>query len=446
MRTHWTGIRAIAASLIALSAALPALAAQSARQGPLKESLDMESAVALAEKANPDLRNAAIALRGAVRDYEARYAAYLPSLSASASLGAGGNVFLDPGTGRPRETDPTSMNFRLGMSLPLGSDLPYDLRQKGIDLESQRIDMENARLAVRRDTRKAVLALIKAGEDVELRARAIRAANETLARTKTKYELGAASEQSYLEAALKASTLGPSLLQAQADRRRLMVSLARVLGFSGDVELEIAGSLKELQGPVEPDRGSSAGDSLASHPQMRKSEISLSSLRNNLEKARRAFFPSFSASLSWSTNVSPVFDPASWAGMADNGSLSLGLSLPIDSWMPNSRSKLSLEKVRDSLELAELKRAGALQSLRDSLAQVLSDLELHAATMESNGLSIDQAKRSLEWVRESWNRGQASMKTLEDAEEALFNAETNLIASRYKYLSSLCDLAYLVER
>ncbi len=410
--------------------------------------LSLDKALELVERENPDMRAALIALNAALREHQARFNAYLPSLSARMSGDIKGN-FISKAEGSAEgssSTAPTSLGLKIDMSLPLGSDIGFDIKQKTYDLEAQGLSLAMLKAQLRRDTRKAYLALVKAEEDIELRRRAIRLAQDRFTRTKARYEAGFSSEQEFLRAELNVQTLSPALLQAQSDKRKLMLALARILGYQGDVELIVSASLKDISGPAEPEQASQAQARLDSHAQLRKADIDMAGLKNNLEKARRSLLPAFSAGLSWSTSVKGVFEAESWQKISDSASLSLGLSLPIDSWLPRSKAELARAKIEDGIRSAEIKRKTSLQGLNDSLDQLVSDIELHKATMESNQRAIDLSRRALDWSRQAWEQGRAGIKELEDAEEALFSAENNLISNRQKYLLSLCDLAYILEQ
>jgi outer membrane protein TolC len=409
-----------------------------------KIDLDLDAALALAQKANPDLVNAAIALESTFREYSARMGVFMPSLSARISFGAASELLLKgEQSSAPGASDPTSMSVNLGLSLPLGSDLAFDVRQKVADLKIQELAFSMLKAQVRRDTRKAYFSLIKAGEDLELRKRSFKQANDRFGRTKVKYEQGLSSELEYLRAELAVHTSRPALLQAEADKAKLMLGLARILGYVEGVELVVTGGLADMAEPVSSDSIDRAR--LDGNPQVEKLDLELDALRATLEKAKAATLPSFSGSLSWSTSARKLFTAETWSGLTDSGSVSLGLNLPIDSWLPNSKADLARKRMEDNLRVQKLKRDAALRSLKDSLDQIASDLSLHEENMTLNRKAIDLSKKALEWTRQSWEQGRASIKDLEDAEEAMFNAEYALIANRYKYLSSLSDLAYLLE-
>ncbi len=432
---------------LAFAAALLLVGRAFSQESPVERvDLSLEQALVMVERANPDLVVAAISLETVLREYNARMSAYVPSFNARFSLGLGSALFLKGDSGHGSgAVDPTSIGLNLGMSLPLGNDLRFDIRQKGSDLESQRLTLAAAGAQVRRDTRKAYFSLVKAGEDLELRKRALKLAGDRFNRTKSKYDQGLSSEQEYLRAELAVQTLRPAVLQAEADRAKLMLALARILGFPGKVDLAVSANLDDLADPIKAEEAENGRERLSDGNQIKKYNIDLDGLRASLERAKAALLPTFTASLAWSSSVKGAFTADAWAGLQDSASLSLGMSLPIDSWIPNSKAALARMRIEDSVKIQEQKRRTALRALNDNLDQILSDIGLQKENMNLNRRAIVLAQKSMDWTRQAYDQGRAGIKDLEDAEDALFGAQYNLIANRYKYLTSLCDLAYLLE-
>jgi len=428
-----------ASPLIAQSPSLEKTKPLAAEVDKTAKIISLDDALDLVVRSNPDLEETRITLKNLVRVYENQWREYLPDFSASLSFGAGGTLFLP---GEANSGDSSSLSLRSTISTSLDFSLAEQKIQKELNLRAAEISQNNLISQLRRDTRKAYISILSAQENLKLQTRNLQQAEDRYKLSQKKYQLGALTEQDLLKAELNAQTLKPALLQAKANLAQLKKSFARILGFPRDYNFELNGVLNDHfldEESVKPELFSS--DKVYSQ---KKYSLDLQSNQNNIELNQKSHLPSISASLAWALSPSDIFDAETWENLSDRWSLSLGLSLPISAWLPGSSVRQKDLQLREEQEILLLQKKKDQEIVWDTFENLLAELDLLKANLVLNKQTLNLAQKALQSSRLAWEAGRLSSTDLEGAEEALFIAQNDLLSNQYRYLSSLCDLIYIL--
>jgi outer membrane protein TolC len=363
-----------------------------------------------------------------------------PSLSLSASAGhtwpSGSGL---PGAGAE---DYASYSYSLSASQELlGSG-----GRSWLELEASRHSLESARADHREQVLSKVLEVLTAYYSVvesrgllESARRAHRRSTQQLERTQSLYDVGGATSLELTQA------------QVGESRDRLTVTRRRQALTAAYYDLyEAAGLEPDGSYAVNPDAvleplSAREAEQLAldwsTNPGLVSAEMSVRESSASLSASRRSYWPTLSASGSWSwsddeADLGDVYDNDTW-------NVSLNLSWPVfDGWLRESsirtaraqylRSRAVLEGVRRSL-------ATAAASARD---QLLASVESYRIA----GMARDHAQRQLELSRRSYEMGALSLLDLLDAQRELAEAEASVVGARRECLVAEAQLMVLMGR
>jgi len=179
----------------------------------------------------------------------------------------------------------------------------------------------------------------------------------------------------------------------------------------------------------------------SNNPSLRASLERLEEARLGSEADRRLYWPSLSASGSWSWNGSR-FDLGDIPD-EDGWNVSVNLTWNIfDGWYRESRIKSS--------RAAWLRSDASHQSLENSLntriANSHESLLISIRNYELAGLSFDYAMEQLELSQMSYDLGGLSLLDLLDAREVLAEAEATLVSARISCLEDEAGLLVMLGR
>jgi outer membrane protein TolC len=367
-------------SLLLLSAALSSAAAQAA-------SLAWEPALQEAAAHNSDLRKASEDLRQADMDLRVARAAFLPSASASASLGQGGSYQADgvPGTFGAGQN---SSSARLSASYTLfnGFGDLASLASAQAAMRSTEAAMQAARASVSFQLRSAFLDLLQAQErETQARDTAKRRA-DNVDLVQMRFTAGLENKGSLLQTQAQAAQADADAAKATRARRRSAEELGRLMGRdpAASADLEAAGVLET---PALPEQGSLKVDAL---PSVEQALSARESAEQALRKQKGTWLPTLGASASVGRSG------GDW--LSEDGSWSAGLSLSLPLFTGGSRLAQTLQ-ASSRLDAARIAEQAArdqayadLRSAYDALADAVDAAQVQAKFLEAGEVRAEVAQ------------------------------------------------------
>ena len=427
------------------------------------EPLTVENALEIALENSLDLYTAERNLETAGREYQSRYNALYPSLTATASLNRSNETSYtsrlipinqsSPGvydqimsyrSEEPRLYLSTGVQASLTLNPALGDGMKYLM----LAYESSGLEREQAEAALRRDVKVSFHNLLYLEKSIELTRNSMETLRQEYELAGVDYQNGRISELELLTTQVAYKNMEPVLAGQITSYKELRSAFFLLLGVDPDDELKLQGTI-ELPDDVSeilkitPDL-SNRFDLAAIDLSEAQTEI------NRKSTLHQGFFPSLTLSASYEPVVSDPFGDETWDDgfgdpWTDAGSAGLTVTVPLDSWLPGSSDRNSLAAFDASLEiLAEQKETTA----RDALAEIellkdkLTDSLLNIESLE---LNVTVAGRAYELTEEGYRAGTQEFLTLEEAEDDLNSAEQNLLQEKLNFLTTLFDFEYALN-
>jgi len=396
--------------------------------------ISLEEALQLGRTNNLSLTSTALDVNTAKRDVDTSWNLFIPTLSLTLSNAGSSPVFK----AAPKDS---AINMGLGVSLSatltLNPAVKSQMDSYQIAYQIQQVTYEQAKAEVERTITKLFYYLLMEEQNINVQQANLELAQKQHEEVKLKYEQGFASELEVLSSQLAAERLKPSLQQAKNAYASNLLTLKAMLGMDLDQELTVEGEIPSMVKELEVQQ-------LAEYLQKSYSiallDLNMAQLRTTKElNSKQALLPSITIGGSydlsfWNDSYSNDF--------SDSAMYSIGLRIPLDGLLPNSRTKIGLAKLDDSLQKLALQRQQAVRQLEVSVVGQVQNLNMLASQAELANQSLELTEKVYMMNLIQYESGYITRVALEEAQNNLLGARQQVLALQFQYISSLIDLIY----
>lgn len=301
-------------------------------------------------------------------------------------------------------------------------------------------------------------------EQAGLIQRSLERVQESLEETRALNRAGLSSDYDVLRLEVELANLEPDLRRAANEARRVQRELVTALSLPDGTELEVAGSLAEmdLADPQEnsPENarlldlmgielsGEYAQDESAELVELaraRNSTLQQAGLNTELRGAelqaeRALYLPQVFLFGSYDVNAEQNGTP-DFFGQGNQRAYgrSVGVRVTVPVFTGFSRDA-RVDQMRAQLRSSEIERDLASDQVRDQVRSLYERTEEAQLRARSQGLAVEQARRGYEIASAQYREGLSSQLELTDAEVALRQSEFNYAQAVFDYLSSRAQL------
>ena len=427
-------------TLLMLAAGL-AGAGSSGAQAP---KITLAEAVERAARVQPSVIQAG----GSVRTAEARQrtasGAFLPNFSLSSGIGRSfseGPQRVDPNTGQVISGNSTNQSITNSISssvdLFTGFRRGNEKRAANASRDAADASYLNARNTQQLTTTNQFFDALAAEHLLQVRGAAVRRAEEQLKIAVAKLHAGRGIRPDSLRSVVTLGNAQLQLVNARAALATAEANLGRLVGLDGPIGAQEDSAFYSILPSV--DTAGLRAEAMAQAPSVKSAEASAASARAAIKVAKASYFPTLSLSGSMSLNGSRANDYDFLQGRQFN----LGLSWPIFNRFQREANIVSSQVSAENAE------ATAAESRR----QVLASLTTYIASLESARLrigisqtSVLAAQEDLRVQQERYRLGAATIVDVLTSQEALDQAEVDLVNARFDYLRARAQISALNGR
>jgi outer membrane protein len=392
------------------------------------EGLDIEGAVKFAVERNLGLGRDALSLAALDRAAKASGNLLYPTVS------AGTGVTRSSSKSYTSEAQRWSAYGSLSLSLSLSPSIRAKIDKLRLQYESGLVSYEQARRSLELEVRSSFYSILLAQAKLDLALQNRERERASYEQVKTKSAAGLAPELDLLSAQASYEATVPSVASARATVEDDLADFRLLLGLDADAPLKLKGSLDQARAVTQDAAAAAVEKAQGSE------SLALLSLRKQLEVARvsrrLAAASVASPSLALAAKTYPLLsDWDSGGSLNDTGSVSLGLSLPLDGLLPSSSARVALAEADDEIaslesQIKEEKASG--ESSVVSLARSISTAALSLASLETYA-TLAQKKYDL--TREAYQKGFKDLSDVESAASDLDSARLDVLSQEYTLLA-----------
>ncbi len=425
--------------LLALFAGLGLAAPLAAQQVP---SVTLEEAIRRAQQVQPAVVQARGSLKNADAQVRSATGAFLPSLNATSSGTRSYNETQRVGPTGELESGGSSTNsvsFGLSSSVDLftGFRRGADRRNARATQSAAEAGVTNAEFQAGLTATQQFFDALAAQQLVRVREASVRRAEEQLNLSVAKLRVGSATRSDSLRSVVNLGNAQLALVSAGSDVTRTQAALARTIGVDGRVEA--ADDSVFYTPSVALDTVALNQEAMAASPQVQAAEASSIAAEAAVKAARAAYYPTLalSGSAGWSGNDRTDYQ------LFANRQLQLGLSWPI---FNRFQREQTIATRLSSLDAAEASAQDARRQVLASLTTQYAAVEAARVRIDITRTSVTAATEDLRVVSERYRVGAATILDVLNSQEALAQAEVDVVTARFDYLKARAQIEALIGR
>ena len=416
----------------------------SARLHGQERVVTLADAIKLSERVQPAVVRAAGEIQTAAAQRRSAWGSYLPSLSASSSassFSSEGPSRIDPVTGQLLSGN--TSNRSLSTSLSASVDLFTGFR-RGAEMGAARASQSaaeasfvDARFQQALATTNQFLDALAAQQLVGVRETSVRRAEEQLKTSIAKLHAGSATRSDSLRSRVTLGNAQLDLIRAQTDLATAEAGLARLIGETGRVKaLDDSAFYRVVE---MPDTAALRAEAEGKSPRIQSAAASADAARAGLKASRAAYWPSLSlsANTAWNASRSNDYD------LFNQRQLSLGLRWSL---FDGFERELAVAERSASLEVADATAADERRAVAAEFTARLAELTAARAQIEITLTSVVAATEDLRVQQERYRLGASTIVDVLTSQEALNQAEVDVVVARFDYLRAKASLEALIGR
>lgn len=254
------------------------------------------------------------------------------------------------------------------------------------------------------------------------------------------YEIGVASEYDKTRARVAATTLEPSILDAENSITALKLQLKVLMGMDVNVDIEPAETLDDFKYKIY-ENTLNVDTSLVNNTNLRQLDLQTDYLNQALKVQKMAWAPTLNGTINymWNSmsNGSPFknfnWNPYSQAGIALT-------------WNLFSGGQRYYKQKQAEIAVREMKwqRENLTRGLNSQVQTQLNSIKSNLKQIESNAASVALAEKSNNIIQESFKLGVGTFLQIQDTQNALLGARLSYYQAIYNLLVSQSDLELLL--
>lgn len=387
--------------------------------------LTLEECISLAKENNLSIKVHKNTLNDLKRKNETSWNSVSPSIKGDAA-------FQDDFTNKTTE----SFSISGSLGLTLSTNLYSTIKGAKLNYENGLLTYNQAVKQIEMSVRKTFYDLIYKTEYFSFQSQNLLTAKKNYEQNLEKFKNGKISELDVMSSRVSYEQKKPVLEEARIDLTNNLELFKNIIGVDFDDEIKLDGSLDfllELKDIKLPPKENPS-------PDVQAAKFAVEIAENNLLAQR---FSSYSPVITGTYKYGQTLniDNSLWN---ETSSLSVGVSIPLDSYLPWSSSAVSINSKKESLESAKLNLEDAEKSIRVNTENALRKINQIISMLEVSKETVALAKKTYEMTETAYNYGKTDFLTLQNASDNVLNAEVSLKNQAKTLMETLLDTEYLL--
>ncbi len=403
-----------------------------------KVTLTADDAVELALQTHIDIKRSQITLKQTQRESSHSWNSLLPSIKATASGSRQGALKSENKTAQNTQ----ELSAGLSASLTIDSGLGAKIKKLKSAYQAQQASYEDTVRSTESAVRQSFYNLLYLKEKVAAAKSTLESYQSQYDQTKNKYDRGVVPELDLLTAQVNLETSKPDVDSALASYYNTLHEFLNTIGlelpFSTDVEL--SGSLDDAETVqrIGPEVIKGCEDK---SPAVRQLQDAL----RTAEYAKQyAYNSAYLPSLTLGANIFPEFHSKNLETSDSSDkpywNVSIGISLPLDSWIYGSSARDTVAAQDDTIQDYKLQIADKKKTVRTSIIEKLTNIETSQKTLKARHLNLELAEKSYKMTEEAYQRGTKDLLALQSSLDTLHSARLQLREEQYTLLKNVLEL------
>jgi outer membrane protein len=415
----------------------------------------LAQALQLGIRDQPSMVQARQNVRVAVAGERQAVAAFLPSVSTSASTGTSGGSRINQ-FGVPTTVDSyysSSLGITASWDVFTGFRRGAQRSSASATSDQREAAQRQQEYAIALATKQAFFATLEAAELVGVQQTQLHLTGEQLKLVSERLRLGATTRSDSLRAMVTQLNAQLGLINAQSSLRTAQANLGRAIQVPGLVMAVYDTALEARVTTL--DTAALMREALAGAPSVLQAEAAAAAARAQVAVSRSSYLPTANLSLgnTWGSGLPPSKDstgaviPGTSTASPFSGRYASGWSARFTVTYPlfnNLTRETNFVTADANLQAAVASARDAQLALQAGLLQQISALDAAAASIDVSRASVTAATEDLRMQTERYRLGAVTIIEVLTSQANLEQAQVNLVTARYNYLVAHAQLEALV--
>ena len=389
--------------------------------------LTIDDAVILAADNNLSLKRNQLALNQLELKDKYSWNSVSPSIGASAQFGNG------------LQENSTSLSISGNVSFRLTPSLYSSIKSAKLNYENGITSYETAVKTVEKNVRQIFYSLIYSKENLSLLNRNLETAKQRYDLSQEKFSRGQLSELDLLTTQMNYESLKPSYESAEIAYENSIANFKQLLGINQNEQIELIGNLDEMMNvSINQDLLEYNIEELPTVKEI-KSKIELAKT-NLLATKFSAWGPSISLGYNASKAGQDMTGEFAWADFKQ--SVSVGVSIPLDGYLPWSNGSLSVSAQKSNLEDLNLQLENEKTTVELTIKKYIKEINQAKSQLSSLQNNVTLAQKTYDMTLNAYNYGSRDLLTLQNAADSLLKSKNQLQSQVYNLICKIMDLEF----
>jgi outer membrane protein len=404
----------------------------------------LAEAIHLSERVQPAMVRAAADVRTSNAQRRSALGAYLPRISVSSSgsdFFSEGPARVDPITGELISGNSSSRSLSTSLSASLdvftGFRRGAEMRAARAGENAAEASLIDARFEQALTTTNQFLDALAAAQLLRVREASVRRAEEQLKTAVAKLRAGSATRSDSLRSLVTLGNTRLDQITTQTELATAEANLARLIGQPGRVRAADDSAFYRVLPAV--DTQALRVEAESKSPRIQSASASAAAARASARASRSAYWPSLTlgANTGWNGSRATDYD------LFNQRQLSLSLRWNL---FDGFDRELTIVQREADLDLAEASASDERLAVQAELTTRLAELDAARTRTEITQTSVAAATEDLRVQQERYRLGASTIVDLLTSQEALNQAEVDVVNARFDYLRANAQLEALIGR
>jgi len=355
--------------------------------------------------------------------------------SVSPSLSANVN-FTEP----LAKFDQWSLTATGTLSLSITPSLATSIASAKLAYENGLLSYEATVRSVEKNVRSAFYSLLNDLETINSDKKTLDAAKRTYDSNLIKYNRGQLDQLTLLTSQYNYESKIPTVAADETAYQTSLDSLKQVLGIDLSQQIEINGNLDDiLHFELDPEILNKNVDEL---PDVKKALQTIKNYEISIKGSKlSAYGPTVSLSYSQGFNSAVGLTGERKNGLSnENHNITLGVRIPLDSYLPWSNSAISIEQAESGLEAAKLTLENTRTSVKMKIRNTYNSILEAQTQLKLCEENLELMQKTYDLTLLAYNSGSKDLSVLQTAEDNLASARRNIQRQKYIIINSVLNL------
>jgi outer membrane protein TolC len=388
--------------------------------------LTIEDAVSLSLQNNMSIKQSKMDLDLLALKNKYSWNSVSPSLTANVN-------FTEP----VKKFDQWNLTATGTLSLSITPSLATSIASAKLAYENGLLSYEATVRSVEKNVRSAFYSLLNDLETINSDKKTLDAAKRTYDSNLIKYNRGQLDQLTLLTSQYNYESKIPTVAADETAYQTSLDSLKQVLGIDLSQQIEINGNLDDiLHFELDPEILNKNVDEL---PDVKKALQTIKNYEISIKGAKlSAYGPTVSLS------YSQGFSSSAFSGVPklsnENHNITLGVRIPLDSYLPWSNSAISIEQAESGLEAAKLTLENTRTSVKMTIRNTYNSILEAQTQLKLCEANLELMQKTYDLTLLAYNSGSKDLSVLQTAADNLATSRRNIQRQKYIIINSVLNL------